>query len=123
MLRGVKVIIHIAILYGIYLIGDFVQLSLGLFIPGSVIGLLILFVLLMTGVLKVTWIEEGTKFIIKHLTFFFIPATVGVISYFDLFAGKGILLILIILISTVLVMAGSGLVSQWLMRKEECKHD
>ncbi|WP_188455451.1 CidA/LrgA family protein [Virgibacillus oceani] len=124
MLRICKTIIQIAILYGIYLIGNWIQHVLGLFIPGSVIGLIILFILLMTNVLNVAWIDKGAKFFVEHLTLFFIPATVGILNYFDVFSGKGFLLIIIVLISTVLVMSGSGFISQWIMRRKELKqHD
>ncbi len=70
------------------------------------------------------WIEKGAKFFVAHLTLFFIPATVGILNYFDVFSGKGFLLIIIVLISTVLVMGGSGLISQWMIRRKELKqHD
>src|SRR5699024_4710621 len=89
-------------------IKDFLNLS----VPGSVIGLLLLFILLIYNVLKVEWIEEGAQFFVNNLVFFFIPATVGDMNYFDLFKVQGILLILIVLISIILVLAYPGLVSQ-----------
>ncbi|MBM7600854.1 holin-like protein [Virgibacillus halotolerans] len=123
MLKLIKIIMHIIILYGIYLIGNWIQVALNLFIPGSVIGMVLLFIVLMTNIIKVTWIEEGSKLIINHLTLFFIPATVGVMNYFELFKGNGFLLVLIALLSTALVMALSGVISQWLMRRKEVPHD
>ncbi|MFB4169062.1 CidA/LrgA family protein [Virgibacillus sp. JSM 102003] len=118
-----KIIIQIAFLYGIYLIGHWIQEALNLFVPGSVIGLIILFILLSTNVVREVWVEKGADFFLKHLTLFFIPATVGIINYFEVFSGKGFLLIVIVLVSTVLVMAGSGLVTQWMMRGKEVEHD
>lgn len=94
-----------------------------LFIPGSVIGMILLFLLLSTNILKVSWIEEGAQVIIRHMILFFIPATVGIINYFGLFSGRGFLLIVIVLISTVLVMVGSGLVGQSLARRMECRDE
>ena len=49
---------------------------------------------------------------IKHLVLFFIPATVGILNYYTLFKGKGLLLFIITIVSTLLVMIISGLVSQ-----------
>lgn len=118
-----KVIIHIAILYVFYLFGNWIQETFNLFIPGSVIGMILLFILLMTNIIKVSWVEEGARFMINHLALFFIPATVGVIDYFELFSGKGFYLVPIVLVSTALVMAGSGIVGQWLIRRKEVKHD
>ncbi len=123
MFKIYKIIIQIAFLYGIYLVGHWIQEALNLFVPGSVIGLIILFILLSTNVVKDVWVEKGANFFVKHLTLFFIPATVGIINYYGVFSGKGFLLIVIVLLSTVLVMAGSGLVTQWMMRGKEVEHD
>src|SRR5699024_1878449 len=81
------------LLYFISFIGNWVQYTLDLFIPGSVIRMILLFILLLTNILKVTWIEQGAQFLIKNLSLLFIPVTVGVIDYFSLFAGKGLRLI------------------------------
>lgn len=116
MKKTILIIIHIFILYIFNLIGIWLKEILNLSVPGSVIGLLLLFILLMTNILKVEWIEAGAQFLVSNLVFFFIPATVGIINYFDLFKGKGALLILIVLISTILVMTSSGLVSQYLAK-------
>lgn len=112
------IVIHIFILYIFNFIGVWIKDLFSLSVPGSVIGLLLLFILLMTNLIKVEWIEAGAQFFVSNLVFFFIPATVGVIDYFDLFKGKGILLILIALISTILVMTTSGLVSQFLAKEK-----
>lgn len=106
------------ILYVFNLIGVWIKEFFSLSVPGSVIGLLLLFILLMTNIIKVEWIEAGAQFFVSNLVFFFIPATVGIIDYFDLFKGRGILLILIALISTILVMTSSGLVSQFLAKEK-----
>src|SRR5690625_2344645 len=95
-------IIHIFILYLFNIVGTGIKDFLNLSVPGSVIGLLLLFILLISNVLKVEWIEEGAQFFVNNLVFFFILSTVGVINYFDFFKGKIIELILIVLISTIL---------------------
>lgn len=106
------IIIHIIILYTFNFIGTWIKNLFNLSVPGSIIGLLLLFILLMSNIVKLEWVEAGAQFFIRNLVFFFIPATVGVMDHFGLFKGKGILLIVIALISTVMVMVTSGLVSQ-----------
>jgi holin-like protein len=123
LIKFVKIMFHIGVLYVIYFIGVWIQQAFHLFLPGSVIGMLILFLLLITNVIKLKWIEEGTKLVVDNLALFFIPVTVGIMNYYELFAGKGFLLIVIVLISTVFVMAGSGLIGQWLFRRREVNHD
>ncbi|MFD0953697.1 CidA/LrgA family protein [Virgibacillus natechei] len=123
MLKVMKAIIHIAVLYVIYELGSWIQRAFDLLIPGSVIGMVLLFILLMTGIVKVTWVEEGARFFINHLTLFYIPVTVGIINYFYLFAGWGFLLVIIALVSTMMVMATSGYITQLLVRTKELDHD
>lgn len=123
MLKVSKICFHIIILYCFYLVGNWIQSSLNLFIPGSVIGMMLLFLLLLTKGIKVTWVEEGASFFVNNLALFFIPATVGIIDYFSLFAGKGFILIIIVLVSTALVMSISGTVSQRLARGKRRMRD
>src|SRR5690625_2306180 len=86
------IFLHIIILYSFYLLGNWIQMSLNLFIPGSVIGMILLFLLLLIKGVKITWIEEGAAFLINNLPLFFIPATVGIIDYFSLFSGVLVML-------------------------------
>lgn len=119
-----KIVIQIGILYVLFQIGNWIQDFFHLMIPGSVIGMILLFFLLVFNIIKVSWIEAGAKLLIKHLTLFFIPVTVGIMEYFDLFKGKGFVLIIIVLVSTLMVMTTSGYLSQWLvLRRKEVDHD
>lgn len=112
MLRFLTLIVQIAILFIVYYIGTWIQQLLQLSIPGSVMGFILMFILLVTGIFPLRWIEQGASFMIKHLVLFFIPATVGILNYYTLFKGKGLLLFIITIVSTLLVMIISGLVSQ-----------
>lgn len=123
LLNFAKIVIQIGILFGIYSIGVWIQQYFKLFIPGSVIGLVLMFTLLTTGILKANWIEKGARFMINHLVLFFIPATVGILNYYDLFKGKGILLILITIVSTLFVMVGSGVTSQMLGKERDISNE
>ncbi|QAS54633.1 CidA/LrgA family protein [Halobacillus litoralis] len=106
-----------------YLFGTLIQNTFDLFIPGSVIGLIVLFALLSLKIISDRWLKQGVGFMITHLPFFFIPATVGVMSYAYVFEGKGAILILIGLLSTALVMGISGFVAQWMARRREAAHE
>ncbi|SHG16777.1 CidA/LrgA family protein [Ornithinibacillus halophilus] len=103
-----QIIVHIAFLFFFYFLGTWISDLLNNVIPGSVIGMVLLFLALMSKVIKTEWIEEGAQFLIRHLSLFFIPVTVGIIEYLELFSGKGILLVGVIGISTILVLISSG---------------
>src|SRR5699024_993965 len=113
------IVYQIGILYVLYQAGEWITGTFNLLIPGSVTGMILLIILLFTRLLKVDWIEEGASFMVKHLPFFFIPAFIGLMIYYKIFAGKGLLLLIIVVFSTVLVMVASGLIGELFKQKEE----
>ncbi|KGP72397.1 CidA/LrgA family protein [Pontibacillus yanchengensis] len=113
--------LHIAIVTMFYYIGMWIQRVGDLFIPGSIIGMMLLFVALLTNLMEVTWIDKGSDLLVTHLPLLFIPVTVGVIQYLDVLAGKGMLLLVIVLVSTILVAVTSGAFSQFIVHQKE-KH-
>jgi holin-like protein len=117
--RSVIIIFQVVILYGVYQMGVWIQKALNLFIPGSIIGMLLLLGLLFLKIIPISVIEEGASYMLRHLPFFFLPVTVGVIEYFGLFKGKGFLLIIITIFSTIIVMVTAGVTSQYLAAKGE----
>jgi holin-like protein len=119
--KAVMVVVQIGILYVLYIIGEWIADIFNLLIPGSVIGMILLLGLLFLRGMKVEWVEDGAGFMVRHLTFFFIPATVGIMQYYDVFAGKGFLLVVIVLFSTMFVMVVSGLTGQLLWQRKDRK--
>ena len=117
-----RVSLHILMLYLLFFIGNLIQDAFQLFIPGSVLGMLLLFFLLKSNLLKLKWIEEGTSLLLRHLTLFFIPVTIGIINYLELFTSKGILLVLAAVVSTALVMGVSVMISERMAKREESQH-
>ena len=118
MAKFLKIVFQIGILYVLYRAGEWITDTLNLVIPGSVIGMILLIILLFTRLLKVEWIEEGAGFMVKHLPFFFIPAFIGMMVYYKIFAGEGFLLLIIVIFSTVLVVLVSGLIGELFQRRE-----
>lgn len=107
-IKLLNIIYQVGILYLLSLIGKWIQQYFSLAIPGSVIGLVILFLLLLTGIVKPYFIKSGADFMIKHLVLFFIPAVVGIVNYLYIFRGTGSWLIIITVISTIIVMIVCG---------------
>lgn len=81
-------------------------------LPGSIIGMLLLFVCLLTGVIKVEMIEEISKFLLDHLAFFFIPSGVGLLAYVGILKKNLVPIAVICFVSTILVMVVTGLTVQ-----------
>lgn len=112
-LKIISIILQLLAITGFYLIGEAVQNFFNIPLPGSIIGFLLLFAALMLKIYPLEWIDSGAHFLLAFLSLYFIPATVGVVEYGELFSGKGMLLIPIVVVSTFLTMAASGWVSQY----------
>lgn len=98
------------------LAGHVVSTGLNLPIPASVLGLLILFLLLLTRVLKLPDVEDTADFIISHLALFFVPATVGLVSYFNLLSGQLVKIFAPLIVSILVGLLTAGWVTQLVIR-------
>jgi holin-like protein len=110
-----KILRQLAIVLSICLAGELLNRFLKIPIPGSVIGMIILLLGLLTGTLQLSSIEEVSEFLLKHLAFFFVPSGVGIISNLRVVKESFVPLLIIILVSTVVVIAVTGISVQLLM--------
>lgn len=113
-MKFIQLIIQISFLYFLYYIGTLIQEIFNLMIPGSIIGMLLLFCLLHFPFFKEMWVKSGSLFLTKHLTLLFIPATVGIIQYSSLLNLNGLISIIIVLFSTFLVFILTASVSSFI---------
>ncbi|MBO1513188.1 CidA/LrgA family holin-like protein [Metabacillus sp. BG109] len=118
-MKYVLTILQIVCLLTIYLIGVLIQKVSNLSVPGSIIGMILLFGALHFRFIKREWLSLGSSFLLKYLPMLFIPATVGVIDYLDLFMGSGLITIGIVLVSTIIVMVTSARISDVLLTRGE----
>lgn len=70
-------------------------------VPGNMMGMLLLFILLATGIIRLEWIERASSFLIRHLAFFFIPVAVGLMEFGPLFLKNGPAIIGTVVVSTI----------------------
>lgn len=112
------IIIQIGCLYIISMCGDLVASLLKLPIPGSIIGLILLFSALHFNIMPDTFVKEGAGFLLVILPLFFIPAIVGIVQYPELLTKKGVILIISVMVSTFLTMIVTGRISQWNEKKQ-----
>ncbi|MFS0822358.1 CidA/LrgA family protein [Bacillus sp. 1P02SD] len=122
-MRFVKICIQIAILYLIYWLGTLIQGLLHTAIPGSIIGMILLFLLLHTKIVKEKWLGDGAQFLLTYLALLFVPATVGIMDYLSFFYGKGIITVAIVLLSTFLVMVISSVVGEKIATRKKRSKD
>ncbi|MCB5306769.1 CidA/LrgA family protein [Yersinia massiliensis] len=93
-----------SIIYLCLWIGKFVALLLPITIPGSIIGMLILFTLLSSQILPSTWVKPGCRILIRYMALLFVPIGVGVMQYYDQLTKQFGPIVVSCFISTLIVM-------------------
>ncbi len=76
-----SIIFSLAVFFGVCLLGDMVSAILPFPFPGSVIAMVLLFILLIIKAIKVDKIKKLGDFFLENMAFFFIPPTVDIINY------------------------------------------
>ncbi len=107
----------------IALAGELLSYLIPLPIPASIYGIVLLFALLVSGRLRVESVKAVSSFLITIMPVMFIPAAAGLINSFSLLAGSLFAYVMILVVSTVAVMAVSGRVTQHVIRSEKKKED
>jgi len=87
-------------------------------VPGSILGMILVFLLLQMKLLPRKWLEAGSNWLIATMLLFFIPPAVGIISYRQLLVDTGWQIVLVIVLGTVIVMVCSGLVAQVIAKRK-----
>jgi len=102
--RFVRVAVQSAGIAAIWFAADFVARTLALPVPGSVVGLVALLILLMSGGIAPRWVKAGADWLLADMLLFFIPAAVAVVQYGGLFKEDGWRLALVVVGGTLMVM-------------------
>ena len=97
-----KIIRQIGIIFTVCWLSLVIEKLLPFTFPASVIGMILLFLCLFTGVLKIEHIQEKADFLLGNMAFFFIPAGVSIINYFDVLKDWVFQLIFICIVTTVI---------------------
>lgn len=103
-----KIIYQIGIIFALCWVSEIIEAFLPFAFPASVIGMILLFILLAFRVLKVEHIREKSDFLLSNMAFFFIPAGVSIINYFEVLKGNVGKLLLICFLTTILTFTATA---------------
>ena len=103
--------------------GELLHAILPLPVPASIYGLLILLAGLQTKVIPLKAVDEAGGFLIEIMPMLFIPAGVGLMVSWGALKPVIIPISIIIVVTTILVMAVSGRIAQFILKKEDKKHE
>ena len=102
-----KIIKQIFFILLFYVIGESISFGVSIifsniFIPGTILGMLVLVLALLLKIVKNEYVEDVGIFLTSNMAFFFIPAAVSVIEYFDLLKVSIIRILVLVVISLVI---------------------
>lgn len=100
-----KIIKQVGIIFTVCWLSLAIEKVLPFAFPASVIGMILLFVCLRTGLLKIEHVQEKADFLLGNMAFFFVPAGVSIMNYFDILKSSVVQLIIICVLSTIFTFA------------------
>ena len=83
-------------------------------IPASVYGLILLFIALCTGIIKLAQVKETANFLIEIMI---LSAATGLFDAWPILRSICIPILLITILTTIIVMAATGQITQYMIRK------
>ena len=105
-----KYVREMAVIFGITLVGEILNLVVPLPIPAGVYGLFLLLALLCTGVISLPDVEHVGGLLLDLMPLMFIPAAVGIIEQVEA--------LLITVVTTFFVMAVTGKMTELILKKQ-----
>ena len=96
-----------------YLVGEALSRLMGGFMPGSVLGMVLLFTALRTGVVKAADIRGVATFLLDNMILFFVPIGVGLIATYQVIGPNMLVIVAMLVVTTLLVIGVVG----WLQQK------
>lgn len=107
-----KLVYQLGIISIISCLAEVLHVLLPFPIPASIYGLVIMFLLLVTKVIKLEQVEEVGQFFVTIMPILFMSPSVSLMTSIDVIGGNLIVLVIMLVISTITVMVVTGLVAQ-----------
>ena len=100
------------------LVGQALEALIPLPVPASIYGLVLLFLALLTGAVKLEKVKDTANFLISVLPVLLIAPAVKVLEYWGIIAPNAGAILVITVFTTGAIFGISGLVTKWIMRGE-----
>ncbi|MEA9391585.1 CidA/LrgA family protein [Acerihabitans sp. TG2] len=92
------------LIYACLYLGIGISTLLPITLPGSIIGMLVLFTLLSLQIIPSPWVKPGCHLLIRHMALLFVPIGVGVMQYFDVLRAQFAPVVISCSVSTLMVL-------------------
>ena len=114
-----KLLYQFGIILGMSFLGEVLHALIPLPIPASIYGLVLMLVCLGTKVIKLSQVKIAADFLIDIMPPMFIPAAVGIVVVWADLQEILVPVVVITVVSTIVVMACTGKISQAVIRAKK----
>lgn len=104
-------------------LGELLQYLIPLPIPAAIYGLVLMLIALCTGLLKPEKIADTARWLITIMPFLFVAPAVNILKHWGIVQSELLAICVIMVVSTIVVFAVSGLVTKLLLKKEAEEND
>lgn len=118
-----KYLVQIGIIGAICTVAELLYVLLPFPIPASVYGLVLLFLLLMTGIVKLQQIEETADFLLLIMPVLFLEPSVKLMTALPILKGQAVRLFLLCIVSTCVTIMVTGVSAQALIRRKRRRRE
>ena len=118
-----KYIKQFILILAISFAGELLKYLLPLPVPASIYGMVLMFLALLTGVIKLEYVRETGKFLIEIMPLMFIPAGVGLMSSWSTLKPLLLPVAVITVVTIITVMVASGHTAQFILKREEKREE
>lgn len=119
MKRWLHILLQVVFLSLFVPLGEGLARLLHTHIPGSILGMILLFLLLQCKWIRIEWVEAGAGWLLGEMLLFFVPPAVGIVQYENILAADGWRIFAVIALSTSIVMLSAGLCAEFIYRQRK----
>lgn len=113
-----NIAIPLTILFIFQFIGNIINNYFINFLPGPVIGMLLLLIALYTKIVPFEIMETFSTFLVRHISFFLIPTTVSLLSIVGIIQNNLLKILLLLSCSLVIVLITVGYFASWYLNRK-----
>ena len=114
-----RILKQIGFIFGICLVGQIIAELIPVPFPGSVMSMVLLFILFMLHWANPEKLKNVNEFLLENMSFFFVPSAVSIITKYDLIKNSIVQILIICVVSFVVTFAVTAYTVTFVMKIQE----
>ncbi len=118
-----KYLVQFCVIMVFVALGELLEYLIPLPIAGSIYGLVLLFLALVTGVVKLSWVSDAADWFHNIMGLFFVAPAVAIINIWGDIADVWWRLVLLLVLTYLISMIMTGVTAQALIKDKKAQED